>query len=281
MKKVYYFLITFLCLILFDSCASYKYREADKVRDRTFSIKSDNLIEFEVFDSSSAKKIAKANSQNTIVNLFDLKKQNLNILIVHPNYDSVRINLSRIPRASALTKDIALGIFTFGIPVIIDLFKSDFYKLSKKSKEINVHFEYRQSYMKDEFMKIKKTSSPQDFNNWLSKYTKSKIYQSVVDLRDSLELTIALSKSNELAIEDYINTHQGSNWLDEAKRIKSQMVESREYFVKTKIENTVEAYENYLKKYPKSLQNAEAHRKLIDAAEKRAVLSKKTSEMVN
>lgn len=281
MKNVYFLLISFTFLILLNACASYKYSEYDKGRDCAFNINSDNLAEFEVIDSNSARKLAKANSKNITVNLLGLKKNNLRVLIVHPNYDTIRIALSRSPRASALAKDISLGVFTFGIPVIIDLFKSDFYKVSKKSKEIKLHFEFRQSYMIEEYEKIKNSSLPQDFNNWLAKYSKSKIYQLVIDNRDSLELTIALSKSKESAIEEFINSHQESNLLDQAKKIKSEMVESREYFVKIKSENTVEAYENYLKKYPKSLQNTEAHKKLVDAAENRAISSKKLSDMVN
>jgi hypothetical protein len=88
-----------------------------------------------------------------------------------------------------------------------------------------------------------------------------------------LELSIALSKETESAIDDYISSHQQSNYLKEAQSIKNEMVAAREMFESAKSSNTVASYEAFLAKYPRSLHNTEAHKKLVLAAEKIALSS--------
>ena len=93
-----------------------------------------------------------------------------------------------------------------------------------------------------------------------------RIYEKVLDQKDSLELTIALFQETENAIDEYIASHQSSTYLPEAIKIKEEMVAARELFAKTKTENTVASYENYLSKFPRSLNNKEAHKLLTIAA---------------
>jgi len=267
-----------VCVIyFFTSCASYNYNGRNN--DRLITIKADNVNDFQLVNSKSLSTMSTASSGQLTTRLADLKKDNLKFTLSHPNYEPINIEVKRVPRTNALIKDVGLGIFTFGIPVIIDVFKSDFYRVSPSSKLFQVHFEFKQSFMLDEYEKIKASTDPEIFQNWISKYAKSYILQEVIDHKDSLELIIALSKENETSIDDFISTHQESNYLNQAKQIKSEMVAARELFEKTKAQNTVEAYESFLEKYPRSLHNTEAHKRLIDAAEKRAVASLSSSKM--
>jgi hypothetical protein len=277
MKTTLIRLSLFLPLLLSISCSSYNYSTAN--RDRTVKINSDNLVDFQVFSPRTSNKLSTASSGKANPVLESLKKDHLTLLLSHPNYDPQLIVVKRTPRAKALAKDVALGIFTFGIPIIVDVFKSDFYKISSKTNEFNVHFEFKQSYMSDEYAKIKDSKNPDDFKDWLSKYQKSVLFQKVLDQKDSLELTIALFQETENAIDEYIASHQSSTYLPEAIKIKEEMVAARELFAKTKTENTVASYENYLAKYPRSLNNKEAHKLLTIAAEK-VSLSQGTSNMI-
>jgi hypothetical protein len=277
MKTTLIRLSLFLPLLLSISCSSYNYSTAN--RDRTVKINSDNLVDFQVFSPRTSNKLSTASSGKANPVLESLKKDHLTLLLSHPNYDPQLIVVKRTPRAKALAKDVALGIFTFGIPIIIDVFKSDFYKISSKTNEFNVHFEFKQSYMSDEYAKIKDSKNPDDFKDWLNKYQKSVIFQKVLDQKDSLELTIALFQETENAIDEYIASHQSSTYLPEAIKIKEEMVAARELFAKTKTENTVASYENYLSKFPRSLNNKEAHKLLTIAAE-RVVLTQGTSNMI-
>lgn len=273
--------LAYCCLgtVLISSCATYNYDSSST--DKSFVIKSDNKVDFVVTSIYDGKNYGTASSGSKYVSLEELKKKNLNFNLTHPNYENVQVEIKRTPRPKALVKDVGLGIFTFGLPVIIDIFNSDFYMISKSSKEINIHFDYKQSFMIDEYQKIKASNDPLVFETWISNYGKSTIVQEVIDHKDSLELSIALSKESEKAIDEYITTHQSSNYLKEAQQIKEEMILARELFEKTKIENTVASYENFLAKYPKSIHNTEAHKRLIDAAEKVALASASSTKMAN
>jgi hypothetical protein len=269
---IFYF--SFVVTIFLSSCASYKYNGSKERRKNNYvTITSDNLRDYTVEYSSDQKKSEQVNSSSKEISINELKKKNLSLTLTNPIYDPISIQLERTVRPIALSKDIALSIFTFGIPVIVDVFNPDFYMLKKSSRKVSVHFEYKQSYMKEEYDKISKSKKPSDFENWIKNYPKSTIKQKVIDHKDSLELSIALSKETETAIDDYISSHQQSNYLKEAQSIKNEMVAAREMFESTKSTNTVSSYEAFLAKYPRSLHNTEAHRKLVLAAEKLALSS--------
>ena len=268
----------FLVISLLSSCASYNYSSDE---DRSIKISSDNLQDFQVFSPRTSNKLSTASNGVARPRIEKLKKDYLTVLLSHPNYEPQLINIKRVPRAKALAKDIGLGVFTFGIPILVDVFNSDFYKVSPKTKEFNIHFEFKQSYMTEEYVKIKDSKNPQDFKTWLSKYTKSVHFQEATDKKDSLELSIALFQETESAIDEFIASHQSSNYLSQAQKIKDEMVAARELFAKTKTENTVAAYESFLQKYPRSLHNKEAHKLLTEAAEKVAINSLNSTSMVN
>jgi uncharacterized protein (TIGR02145 family) len=273
-----------LCILgcsisLINSCASYKYKK--RFANNSFEVVSDNESNFKVINSKSKNNHYESNNGKATIELSSLKKSELNFYATNPIYDSIPIKIERTVRPDALTKDIALGVFTFGVPVIIDVFKSDFYKISKSTKKINIHFEYKQSFMTEEFNKIASSINPSDYKIWIEKYPKSNLIQKATDRKDSLELLIALSKESEKAIDDFIVTHEKSSFLDESLKIKNEMVAARELFDAAKNQNTVESYEAFLSKFPKSLHNKEAHRKLVEAAEKAAINSSSTTLMVN
>jgi hypothetical protein len=271
----------FYCSLLIGvcSCASYKYQKS--AVNNTFEVYADNVSDFKVINNNHKISDVSAKSGKATVRLSKLKKKDFDFYLFNPNYDSIPIKIDRIIRPDALIKDISLGIFTFGIPLVVDVFKSDFYKISPSKKKFNVHFEYKQSFMSDEFNKIAGSKNPIDYKIWIEMYPKSILLQKATDCKDSLELSIALLQESEEAIDEFIATHNTSFFLDEAQKIKSEMVAARELFETTKAQNTVEGYENFLSKFPRSLHNKEAHRKLVNAAEKMAVNSSNLSSMTS
>jgi len=209
-----------------------------------------------------------------------LKKQYRTIDVKHPNYETKRIVLDRVVRPGALAMDIGLSIFTYGLPLIIDPFRSDFYKLAKNSREKNLELDYKQSFMEHEYLLIHKSKDPLVYNNYIQKYPKSKILQQVYDKKDSLELSIALSQNQERAIDNFISTHSRSNYLIEAQKIKDELEQARMAFDQAKATNNINSYESFLLKFPKSLFNSEAHVSLINAAEKMALSSNNSGQIV-
>ncbi len=266
-------------LLLVSSCSSYKYNSA--YEDKKVIIKSENLNQYDVVDAATGSKIIRASSQESNVVIPDLRKKTVKLQLVHENYDMIELMIYRSPRGKALVKDLSLGLFTFGLPLWIDFFRSDFYKVSEKTKEFNVHFDYKQSFMKSELEKISKSKRPSDFQDWINKYPKSDQMIRAVDKRDSLEFQIALGMESEIAIDDFISGHSVSSYLDDATAVKNEMVEARELFDDAKNKNNVIAYEKFLEKFPRSLHNKDAHRRLVDAAEKEAKHVAKSINSVN
>jgi hypothetical protein len=270
-------IVLFLAVVLMQSCASYNYTSGNT--DKTVIIHSDNVSDFEVSFAHSNRKLISARSGNANTIIQDLKKENLTLNLTHPNYDTIQIQVGRTVRPKALAKDVTLGLFTLGIPVLVDLFNSDFYLVDSKTKDFKVNFDFKQSYMRSELDKIIKSKNPADFQDWIVKYPKSIHFQEALDKRDSLELYIALNKESELAIDDFIEKHPTSTYLKDARVIKEEMVAARGLFEKSKIENSVSAYEKFLATYPRSLHNSDAHRRLIDASEKEALSSVNSGKM--
>lgn len=289
------------------SCASRKYVGTRKCEiNNTAYITCNNIDEFKVCVYSKNLAVEKLSESIVVIRKYkksELPSTSTNSALVKPfanqvelrlsgfklkgpevyldnsKYESVHFNIDRRVRYDALSKDIALGLVSFGVPLIIDAFKSDFYKVKSESIDHSVQFEFKQSYMKQEYNKIVKSKDPADFSAYVSKYPKSEVLQKAADKRDSLELSIAVTAANEAAIDKYISTHQLSRFLPEAQKIKSEMVAAREMFTSSKITNSVQAYEDFLAKYPKSLHNTEAHQRLVDAAETEALNSNSSQKM--
>tara|TARA_B110000090_G_scaffold17100_1_gene17100 strand:- start:1458 stop:3275 length:1818 start_codon:yes stop_codon:yes gene_type:complete len=200
--------------------------------------------------------------------------------LVHENYDSIRVDARRVVRKKTLIKDVSLGVFTFGIPVIIDVFKSDFYKISPIDKEFAAHFMFKQAFMLAEYNKIEGSTKPDVFQNWIDNYDYSNILQQVIDHKDSLELNIALNKESEQAIDNFIQSHQQSNFLSEAEKIKDEMVEARKLFGEVKKKNTVSGFEKFLSKFSKSLHNKEVHKLLVYSAIKEGKVKNNLESML-
>ena len=256
-----------ISFILFTiSCASYNYKTTEKRNNNTIQIKSDNLNDYRVVSEDKNLRKTRVRDGSASAYFIKLKKKNLSLYLVHENYDSIRVDAIRVVRKKALVKDVSLGVFTFGIPLIIDVFKSDFYKISPMDKDFVAHFVFKQEFMLAEYNQIKGATKPAIFQNWIDNYGHSFILQEVIDHKDSLELNIALSKESEKAIDKFIQSHQQSNFLSEAEKIKVEMVEARKLFAEVKIENTVAGFEKFLNRFPRSLHNTEVHKLLVYSA---------------
>lgn len=308
-KKISHSAIFLVITILFTGCASVNYK--NRRQNNVFAIYSDNFNEYKIsiktedagftVEKGPRLEITKFNkskqNQNTVkevvttkhtppndksneIVMHNFRKEGIKINLSHPYYDTIQLEIKRKIRPGALAKDIGLSLFTLGLPLLVDGFKSDFYKIKKESRVFRVHFEYKQSYMRDEYMKIANSMEPQYFNEWIAKFPKSNLLKTAINTKDSVELVIAISKGQESAIDEFISSHNGSNFLNQAVSMKKDMSDARELFKNACINNTVESYEDFLSNYPNSLHNKEAHLKLVDAAEKRALESRSSEKIV-
>jgi hypothetical protein len=296
-----------LTTVLFG-CASRNYYQTDKWKNNnTITIKSENLKDFSIYIDGESIGIQKVDESNIIVTKYSkrnrpenikslillnsssdykltfdgFKNKDIKASLYNQNYEKIDLTIQKRIRYDALSKDLFCGIFTFGLPFLIDPFKSDFYRIKKSSLNHKVHFEYTQEYMKNEYVKIQSSTNISDFRYWLSNYHKSVIYQKVIDHSDSLEFLFAVTQQKESAIDDFISTHNNSKYLERAVTVKNEMKAAREMFHTAKSTNTIEALESFLNKFPNSLYVTEARKLLIDAAEKEAFSSLNSEKVLS
>jgi hypothetical protein len=273
----------FLPILFLSSCASYKYD--NEYADKSISVTSnvDGIYFFEKKTSRTEGRPDRGDAKNKIYNysINKLKRRKTLVYVTKDNYDTTCLVIKRRPRGGAILRDALLGVPTLMTPFIVDVFRSDFYVIKNSYKSHVVNLKFNQKFMSEEFAKIKASSNPADFTNYLSLYPHSKLAQTAMDKKDSNELLIAVNQNSEKAIIEYLASHKPSRFKTQAETIKKQIVEARTAFEAEKNVNTVEGYEAYLKKYPYSLQRKEAHIKLIDAAEKVAFNAPTVQKQVN
>ena len=268
MKKLFFY-----CIIAFfiTSCASYKY---SKKTENTFNLTS-NVDQVIVSNKSgSLRSINKSSSyqnHNYEINLDKINNKYLSLQVTKNNYDTAYLKLIKTPRFGAIARDFFIGIPTFFTPFLIDAFRSDFYQISSKSKHQEVKLKHHQEFMKNEFKKIENSASPSDFVDYISNYPHSNFVNQATDKKDASELVIAVNKVSESEIDNYILSHQNSSSLNEAKKIKDEIPESRLAFQEAINLNSFVAYEQFLAKYPKSIEHKEAHIKLTEIAFQEAI----------
>jgi len=274
--------------LLISSCASHKYTDSERSENNSFTIlcnvqgasvriESDRLNRKESFAYTNT---SVGNGRYKSVNTYNkLKFRRTHLIIEKENYEPEKVKVWRLPRGKAFGKDFLLGSFTYFTPFFIDVFRSDFYKVAGWSKEIEVNLKYTQDFMKQKYLEIEKSTVPEPFISYTKEYWYSNYYKQALDKIDSTELLVAVEKSSEAAIDQYISSHQKSRFNPRAIEIKNKIVEARKMFDKTKAVNTVKGYEDYLTKYPFSLQRKDAINRLVDVAFKNSIKENKVDAL--
>lgn len=274
MKKILLLLVT--CSFL-SSCSSIFY--TNRVQNNTFSITT-NIDNYRVSFPKAQDESYVSNGKQFSYTLPKLRSRYTTIEISKENYETQKIKLKKTVRAVPLLLDVVALPFTFGIPIFIDLFKSDFYKLKNISQNVNINLVNTQAYMSSQFNNIKSSKNSDVLNKFIIDYPYFNGINDAVNLRDSLELISAINSREEERIRQFIQTRTTSKFIPEATKIEAGFVESRVKFEKIKQENTIEAVENFIKTYPSSVQIEDAHRLLIKISEKKAVESGNSLDLI-
>lgn len=274
-------LTIFILASALSSCSSFMY--SNKAANNTIRVNSNVAnysVKFPLLEQQNGNK-KDVTGKNWTYSLPELKKKYTTIEVSSENYETQRFVIARSVRPVPVIMDLTLSLFTFGIPLIIDPFKSDFYKVSENSKNINVEFVYKQSYMWSEYNKIKKSESPYVFEQFLTKYPRFENRAMVINTKDSVEFNIALAQNTELAITNFIKSHPSSVFASNATRIESQFVTNRIAFEKAKNQNTIDSYEDFIKNHIQAIQQKDAHVLLVDAAEDKAMKSNSAIALIS
>lgn len=269
-----------LLALSMSSCSSFMY--SNKAVNNTIRLNSNvsnYSVSFPLLKNQYGNK-KDVTEKNWTYTLPELKKKYTTIEVSSENYETQRFVIAKSVRPVPVIMDLTLSLFTFGLPLIIDPFKSDFYKVSEISKNINVEFVYKQSYMWSEYNKIKQSESSYVFEQFLSKYPRFENKAMVINTKDSVEFNTALAQNTEIAITDFIRTHSASLYTAKAVKIEEQFVKNRKDFEETKSINSVESYENFILNHPFAIQLNEAHKLLVDVAEEKATKSNNVISLI-
>ena len=269
-----------LLALSMSSCSSFMY--SNKAVNNTIRLNSNvpnYSVSFPLLKNQYGNK-KDVTGKNWTYTLPELKKKYTTIEVSSENYETQRFVIAKSVRAVPIIMDLTLSLFTFGIPLIIDPFKSDFYKVSEISKNINVEFVYKQSYMWSEYNKIKQSESSYVFEQFLSKYPRFENKAMVINTKDSVEFNTALAQNTEIAITEFIRTHSASLYTAKAVKIEEQFVKNRKDFEETRSINSVESYENFILNHPFAIQLSEAHKLLVDVAEDKATKSNNVISLI-
>jgi len=205
-----------------------------------------------------------------------LSRPSRTILVSKENYDTFQLVVARTPRMKA----ILLNYFAAYFLLPIDIFRSDFYKIPKKSKEIEVNLVFTQKYLNDLYLEIIKKNEPTSVDAFINTYSYYKRLPQAIDFRDSLQLNLAILKYDENEMDKFIATHPKSNFLNEATKLKNGYEEARLKFVDVKQKKSIVEYEEYLQKYPTSLQRKEAVNDLLNLTFNKVLTAKTMGEIL-
>jgi hypothetical protein len=196
------------------------------------------------------------------------------------NLESQFIKIRRVPRGGAIVQDILLSTITFGLPIIIDPFRADFYKIAKGSRQFDIKMKYTQQFMLDEYKKIENSNIALNFENYIVSYDYSDVKQLAVNKRDSLELFTAIQKSDEKKIDEFIKNRPESVFMSKATEVKNILKSSRVDFENSKKIDKAITYKKFVDKYPQSLQTNEAKKLMVNAAEKECLAANKLDSTI-
>lgn len=213
------------------SCASHKYSSFERIANQTASFRT-NATNAEVAIKGSNFDIQRnfiSSPSGTTGNLVlpTLKKKNLKLVVTAPDYEPQILILKRRVRPKALLKCLGLSYFTWGIPLLIDHFRSDFYQLHPNSQSVAINMNYSDAFYRRKLDELRGSDDPSIFVTYISNYPNSPFREDAIRLMDEVEYKLALEEGTQKAMERYISSHPNSHLLDEAKAEAAKVTAKR------------------------------------------------------
>ncbi|HMN07018.1 MAG TPA: hypothetical protein PKD45_14985 [Flavobacteriales bacterium] len=256
---------------MLTSCSSVFYSQTSRTKNNTVTVRSNaSPVTVELANPPQkpkwhGTKISGANTPREIT-LPKLNSRYTNLKFSSPNYDSKIIKVKKTPRASM----VAVNLLFSGIPIVIDIFNSDFYKISKSSRNLNVKLDYSQGYMDQQYERIANSNEPGSVQRFIDQYPNSTKVPYAIDRRDRLELDKAIAAGTEAALTTFINKRPKSTYVSEAVSLRSELAQARAAFDEAKQMNSIQGYNAFLEAYPTSKHRSEVCVRLVTLAESEA-----------
>lgn len=146
MKLIKHFSLPIFCFLLLlittlQSCSSFLYTENQRLKNNSFIVTS-NYPYYKV--TYTKEKETSVNLTGNTVHLRSLKRKYTFLTFSNEECYDINVHIRRKPRMSTIIK--GLPFYFYLAPLAIDVFKSDFYKISRRSKNISLQFQKTNEY---------------------------------------------------------------------------------------------------------------------------------------
>lgn len=96
---------------------------------------------------------------------------------------------------------------------------------------------FSQKFLNDLYLETIKNNEPKSIAAFINNYPYFEKLPEAIDFRDSLQLNLAILKYDEIAMDEFVESHPKSKFLDQAVTIKNGYKEARLKFVEVKQKN--------------------------------------------
>jgi hypothetical protein len=121
------------------------YSDTLREKNNTFQVKSNQPKYKATFTKEESTKVSNFNNS---IHIEKLNRKYTFLTFSSPGCYDINVKLKRTPRVGAVLLDLPLSVF-FLAPYAVDVFKPDFYKISKGSKTVNLQFQRTPQYFKE------------------------------------------------------------------------------------------------------------------------------------
>ena len=265
-------------LLLLSSCSSYRYSTTKREQNNTFTIKT-NVSNFNI--SNAKYDYSHFNGFEGSYTLQKLNRRYLKLEISKPDYETKIIRIRRTPRIGAIIKDIVFGVILYETPIVIDVFRPDFYKVSRKSKHINLEMRFTDEYLTNRYDEIKNSTNPKDFEKYIQEYPYSKLASTAKDQRDLLMLNSIIEDEDLQGLIDFKRQFPDSKYLataDSAIKIVGDVFKDYEKVMKLGV---IDEYINFINFNGNSKYAKDVAVVLVNIVEQSAVNSGNIDSLIN
>ena len=155
--------LSWIFLLTLTSCSSFYYDSSDRRDNNSFTIHC-NVPNANVTSKGKYEGMLNSTSPQknpegvhvSVNSLERLNKQSRTIRVSKENYDTVEFVIKKAPRVKAILLNFFAGFYLLPI----DVFRSDFYKIAKKSKVNEVDLVFSQKYLDGLYVEIVKKNEP-------------------------------------------------------------------------------------------------------------------------
>jgi hypothetical protein len=134
-----------LITLFLQSCSSLFYSDTLRKRNNTFQVTSNQPNYKVVFSKVGGSNVS---NYNNSIHIDKLNRKRTFFTFSAPGCYDINVRVKRVPRVGAVLLDLPLSIF-FLAPYAVDVFKPDFYKISRGSKLINLQFQRTPQYFRE------------------------------------------------------------------------------------------------------------------------------------